>query len=120
MKNTGVLLYRNSAIRHIIKPLENKGYIIDLVGSLSSDNGRSNNDIDILLYIPKTNGNNLFDNFEKDLENLGFKYMFSDEKEGFGIFHNYCLKGKIGLDIWINEVDDLIYKNFLISVENYF
>jgi hypothetical protein len=104
-----MLLYKNSAIRHIIKPLENKGYIIDLVGSLSNNNlGYSNNDIDILLYLPD-NDRSLFDKFENDLKSIGYIYNFSDEKEGFGIFHNYRKNRKIGLDVWIDEVDEKTY-----------
>jgi len=102
-----VLLYKNSAIRHIIKPLEKKGYIIDLIGSLSSNRACSENDIDILLYIPN---NSVFESFENDLKLLGWEYRFSDEKEGFGIFHNYIKNNRIGLDVWINEVTELQYK----------
>jgi len=56
------------------------------------------------LYLPKyPESDKIFYKFEIDLKEMGWKHNFSDEKEGFGIFHNYRKKG-IGLDVWIDEV----------------
>jgi GrpB-like predicted nucleotidyltransferase (UPF0157 family) len=104
MNNGRVLLYRNSAIRHIIKPLIKKGYKVELVGSLSSKRACSEKDIDILLHLPKYPlSEQLFNHFEKDLLRLGWEYIFTDDNKDFGLFHNYRKRNKIGLDIWINE-----------------
>ena len=97
-----MLLTKQSVYRHLIKPLEGKGYIVDLVGSIERLE-KSDNDIDILLSLPiYPKSNEIFKKFEQDLKRLNWKFNFSDEKEGFGIFHNYQKRG-IGLDIWIDE-----------------
>jgi len=98
-----MLLTKNSVYRHLIKPLEAKGFEIDLVGSISGIFGKSYNDIDLLLYLPKYPlSEQVFNHFESKLKSLGWDYNFTDDKEGFGIFHNYQKRG-IGLDIFIDE-----------------
>jgi hypothetical protein len=98
-----MILTKQSVYRHLIKPLQSKGFVIDLVGSLTGIFEKSYNDIDLLLYLPiYPLGEQLFGYFEKCLNEMGWQYNFSDEKEGFGIFHNYQKRG-IGLDIFIDE-----------------
>jgi hypothetical protein len=98
-----MIITKKSVYRHLIIPLEKKGYTTDLVGSISGIFEKSYNDIDLLLYLPKyPDTSKIFDKFEIDLKNLGWNWNFSDEKEGFGIFHNYRKKS-IGLDIFIDE-----------------
>ena len=97
-----MILTKQSAERHILIPLQKKGYTIDLVGSLTGIFGKSYNDIDILLYLPIIEPDSIFNKFEQDLKQMGWKYNFSDEKAGFGIYHNYQKRG-IGLDVWIDE-----------------
>jgi hypothetical protein len=99
-----MILTKNSVYRHLIRPLEKRGYIIDLVGSISGIFEKSYNDIDILLHLPEyPDTGKTFEKFEQDLKIMGWEWDFSDEKEGFGIFHNYKKRG-IGLDVWIDEV----------------
>ena len=98
-----MLITKQSVYRHLIKPLCYKNFNIELVGSISGIFEKSYNDIDLLLYLPEYPlSEQVFGYFEKCLKDMGWIYNFSDEKEGFGIFHNYQKKG-IGLDIFIDE-----------------
>lgn len=100
-----MILTKKSAIRHLIDPLLKLKYDVDLVGSLTGIFEHSHNDIDILLTLPADadQADREFIKFEADLKRIGWIWNFSDEKEGFGVFHNYQKRG-IGLDVWIDEV----------------
>ena len=82
-------------------------YKLKLVGSIAKK-GYSYNDIDILITLPQyPKAEEVFIEFDKDLKKEGWEYNFSDEKEDWGIFHNYQKKiglNWVGLDIWVEEV----------------
>lgn len=99
-----MILYYNSAIRHLIIPLIKKGYNVKLVGSLNGKNKCSKKDIDILINLPEyPNSDIIFNEFEIELKKLGWIYDFSDDNIDFGLFHHYRKRNKIGLDVWIRE-----------------
>jgi len=117
--NEQSIITKKFANKNIIGPLSNKGYRVKLVGGVEKK-GESKNDIDILLTIPKyPAGEKVFKNFEKDLKEMGWNYVFSDEKNDLGIFHNYEkeFNGEfIGLDVFIDEIWETAYT--AVAIEN--
>lgn len=98
-----MLITKKSVNRHLLNPLKQKGYNIELVGSILKK-GYSKKDIDLLLYLPEyPKGDRLFVKFEKDLKKLGWNFNIDDETSEYGLFHNYVKQNKIGLDIFVNE-----------------
>lgn len=98
-----MIITKKSVYRHLIKPLENLGYDIELVGSIAGIFEKSNKDIDILLNLPTYPlSEEIFNCFETDLKKLKWKFNFTDNHDDYGVFHNYQKRG-IGLDVFIYE-----------------
>jgi hypothetical protein len=103
-----MILTKKSVDRHLIRPLRNKNFDIELVGSIKGIFERSHHDIDTLLYLPEyPHSNKVFDEFEIELNKLGWKWEFTVNTKKYGILHYYTKRSinriGIGLDVFINE-----------------
>lgn len=92
--------------KNLITPLKEKGYKVELVGSIATK-GFSNKDIDLLLYLPQyPQSENVWNKFNKDMATLGWTYIQSaenDEHPEIGIIHGYEDAENNWLDVFIEE-----------------